>query len=68
MKYMLDTNVLMHFANDKWKRGKIEKHLDRIGRENIFASSITIHDKKGSSFLVFQQVAFMPPVFQLVGR
>jgi tRNA(fMet)-specific endonuclease VapC len=44
MKYMLDTNVLMHFANDKWKRGKIEKHLDRIGRENTFISSITIHE------------------------
>ena len=31
MKYMLDTNVLMHFANDERKRSKIEKHLDRIG-------------------------------------
>ena len=44
MKYMLDTNVLMHFANDERKRSRIEKHLDRIGRENTFVSSITIHE------------------------
>ena len=44
MKYMLDTNVLMHFANDDRKSYKINKHLNRIGRENIFVSSITIHE------------------------
>ena len=44
MKYMLDTNVLMHFANDERKRYKIDKQLDRIGRENTFISSITIHE------------------------
>lgn len=44
MKYMLDTNVLMHFANDERKRYKIDKQLDRIGRENTFVSSITIHE------------------------
>jgi tRNA(fMet)-specific endonuclease VapC len=44
MKYMLDTNVLMHFANDERKRYKIDKQLDHIGRENTFVSSITIHE------------------------
>jgi len=44
MKYMLDTNVLMHFANDERKRYKIDKQLDRIGRENTFVSSITVHE------------------------
>ena len=44
MKYMLDANVLMHFANDERKSSKINKHLDRIGKENIFISSITIHE------------------------
>ncbi len=44
MKYMLDTNVLMHFANDERKSYKINKHLDRAGHENIFVSSITIHE------------------------
>lgn len=41
---MLDTNVLMHFANDERKSRKINKHLDRIGRENALVSSITIHE------------------------
>jgi len=44
MKYMLDANVLMHFANDERKSSKINKHLDRIGKENVFISSITIHE------------------------
>lgn len=44
MKYMLDTNVLIHFANDDNKSHKINKHLDLISKENIFVSSITIHE------------------------
>lgn len=44
MIYMLDTNVLMHFANDERRHAKILKHIDRIGKQNIFVSSITIHE------------------------
>lgn len=44
MIYMLDANVLMHFANDRARRGKISKRLDQAGRENVFISSITLYE------------------------
>lgn len=44
MKYFLDANVLMHFANDERKRAKIEKQLDRIGTENAMVSTITLYE------------------------
>ena len=44
MIYMLDTNVLMHFANDERKSGAIRKHLEQIDKQDIFVSSITIHE------------------------
>lgn len=44
MIYMLDTNVLMHFANDERKSYKIRKHLERIEKEHVFVSSLTIHE------------------------
>ena len=44
MIYMLDTNVLMHFANDERKSYKIRKHLDGIENKHIFISSITVHE------------------------
>lgn len=44
MIYMLDTNVLMHFVNDERRYVKILKHIDRIGKQHIFVSSITIHE------------------------
>lgn len=44
MIYLLDSNVLMHFANDRARRGKISKRLEAAGRENIFVSSITLYE------------------------
>ncbi len=41
---MLDTNVLMHFANDHSKRDRINKKLAAVGRESIFISSITLYE------------------------
>lgn len=44
MKYLLDANVLMHFANDDRKCAKIEKHIDRVGAENVMVSTITLYE------------------------
>ena len=44
MKYFLDTNVLMHFSNDARKNAKIEKHIARVGIENILVSTITLYE------------------------
>jgi len=44
MIYMLDTNVLMHFANDKLRHSKILKRIDAVGKQHIFVSSLTIHE------------------------
>jgi tRNA(fMet)-specific endonuclease VapC len=44
MKYFLDTNVLMHFANDKVKRDKISARLDKIEPDHVFVSSITLYE------------------------
>lgn len=44
MKYFLDANVLMHFANDERKSRSILKHIDRAGTENIFISAITLYE------------------------
>jgi tRNA(fMet)-specific endonuclease VapC len=44
MIYMLDTNVLMHFVNDERRYAKILKHIDHIGKQHIFVSSITVHE------------------------
>jgi tRNA(fMet)-specific endonuclease VapC len=42
--YMLDTNVLMHFANDERKSYKILKHLNGLERKQVLISSITVHE------------------------
>jgi len=44
MKYFLDANVLMHFVNDDRKMTKILKHIERVGIENIFISTITLYE------------------------
>lgn len=44
MKYFLDANVLMHFANDKRKSQIILNHIARIGHENIFISAVTLYE------------------------
>ena len=44
MKYLLDANVLMHFANDDRKCAKIEKHIDRVGTANVMVSTITLYE------------------------
>lgn len=42
--YFLDTNVLMHFVNDRDRSRKIEKRIERIGIEKIYVSSITVYE------------------------
>ena len=42
--HFLDANVLIHYANDERKRNKIDKHLARIGTENVKVSSITLYE------------------------
>lgn len=42
--YFLDANVLIHYANDERKRIRIEKHLDRVGAENVKVSAITLYE------------------------
>lgn len=44
MKYFLDANVLVHFANDERKRAKIEKQLSRVGIQNIVVSTVTLYE------------------------
>lgn len=44
VSYFLDANVLMHFANDQRKRTKIEKHIDRVGADNILVSTVTLYE------------------------
>jgi|SRR3989338_2151435 len=44
MKYFLDANVLMHFANDERKSKGILKHIGRVGNENIFTSAVTLYE------------------------
>jgi len=44
MKYFLDANVLMHFANDERKSNRILKHINRVGAENIFISAVTLYE------------------------
>lgn len=44
MIYMLDTNVLMHFANDERKSYKIRKRLNGLERKQVLISSITVHE------------------------
>lgn len=42
--YFLDTNVLMHYANDQRRQEKIDKHIARVGAENCKVSSITLYE------------------------
>lgn len=44
MKYFLDTNVLMHFANDEARALKISKKLNAVGRESVYVSSVTLYE------------------------
>jgi tRNA(fMet)-specific endonuclease VapC len=44
MIYFLDANVLMHFANDQRKAAKIAKHLNTIGKDSVFVSTITLYE------------------------
>ncbi|MBI5437684.1 MAG: PIN domain-containing protein [Nitrosomonadales bacterium] len=44
MKYLLDANVLMHFANDDRKCAKIEKHIERVGAVNVMVSTVTLYE------------------------
>jgi tRNA(fMet)-specific endonuclease VapC len=44
MKYFLDSNVLIHLSNDARKAAKINRHIDRVGVENILVSTITIYE------------------------
>lgn len=34
----------MHLSNDERKAAKIEKHIKRVGIENIFVSTITLYE------------------------
>lgn len=42
--YFLDANVLIHYANDDRRRNKIDKHIARVGAENVKISSITLYE------------------------
>lgn len=45
VKYLLDTNVLMHFVNDAHRFRKIDKMIEKVGAEHLFVSSITVYDE-----------------------
>lgn len=42
--YFLDANVLIHYANDERRRDKIDRHIAKVGAENVKVSSIMLYE------------------------